>query len=763
MLKQLQRARAQRLSRRTFLAGSTAGSLMLAYGGLAAVPSARAELQAGRFAPTVWFELNGEGRLLVNVAKAEMGQHVGTALARIVADELGADWEKVELAHVDTDPRWGYMVTGGSWSVFTSFTTLSQAGAAGRTVLVEAAAGLLGVSVQDCVAADGYISAGDQRIALGDIVARGGIDRQFTAEELAAMPIKTPAQRHLLGKPATAKDIPAKSNGTARYGIDAELPGMIYGRPLIPPTRYGSSVRAVDDSAAQAIAGYQGYEVIRDPSNTLQGWVVVLAEQFWAAKKAADLIKVDWEAGPTAGVNEDAILQRARELSAQDEQPHWVDEGQASGAGKRYEASYETRSALHFTLEPQNALAEFRDGKWHIHAGNQWQSLILPVLAAALEVPESDIVIHSYYLGGGFGRRLFGDYMLPAALAAKAVGKPVKLVLTREDDTRMDCLRSPSLQLLEARLGEDGQPLEWYHDVIAGWPTLTMAPSFMPDSVNGRGKVDPFSANGSNHWYTIPRQRVRAINNDLAQQTFLPGWLRAVGPGWIGWGVEGFMDELAHAAQSDPIDFRLRLLDGSGKNAGEAPNSVAGAQRAHAVLARAKVQAGWGRALPPNEGMGVALATGQERDMPTWIACIAHVRVDRDSGEMKVLKLWQTIDCGTVVHPDGALAQAEGASLWGVSLALYEGTRIENGEVVDLNLDRYTPLRMDQVPELDIRFVESGEVPTGMGEPPMIPVAPAIANAVFAATGVRLRKLPMRPEDFLAAEAARKAEQSPAA
>ncbi len=271
-----------------------------------------------------------------------------------------------------------------------------------------------------------------------------------------------------------------------------------------------------------------------------------------------------------------------------------------------------------------------------------------------------------------------------------------------------------------------------------------MAPDLLVDGLDDSGRYDPFSLSGADHWYTFPAHRVRAIRNELAHRTFLPGWLRAVGPGWVGWGVECFMDELAELAGEDPVAFRLARLDAAGKNAGRNPESVGGASRLAAVLEEVRDRAHWGRVLPLGEGLGVAVAAGQERTMPTWSACIAHVSVDAEAKSIRVHRIWQSIDCGTVVHPDGALAQAEGATLWGVSLALHEGTRFERGQVKDRNLDAYTPLRMADVPELDIRFMKSTEFPTGLGEPPLIAVAPAIGNAIYAASGIRIRDLPIR-------------------
>ncbi len=748
------------LSRRGFLVGSTGTGLVMAFAGagLTACGNAQEQIAAKTFEPTVWFRIDPDGKTTINIAKAEMGQHVGTALARVVADELEADWDSVEIVHVDTDPKWGYMVTGGSWSVHTTFFQLSRAGAAGRIALIEAGAGLMEVPVEECSARGGYVRHGDQAMSYAEIIAQGGIDRSFTPEELEALPIKEPSERTLIGRGVQALDIPEKARGTAVYGIDVELDGMVYARPVLPPTRYGSTVNGVDDSAAKEIPGYLRAIELEDPSGTCQGWVMAIAESYDAARRAADAIAVDWTPGETASVSEDDIL-AAGEALVQDETKGalWVDVGDTDaafeGATQVVEATYKTATALHFQLEPVNALATEEDGIWHIHAGNQWQSLYLPVVAKALDVPEDKVIIHQYYLGGGFGRRLCGDYMVPAALAAKALGQPVKMVLTREDDSRFDSVRSASVQRVRLAADDQGTVLGMDHAASAGWPTLNMAPGFLAPSADGtEGQIDTFSIAGADHWYSTNTHRVRAITNDLANRTFLPGWLRAVGPGWTTWALESFMDEAAHALGRDPVAFRLALLDGAGRNAGEAPASVGGARRQATVLRRLAQKADWGNQdLPADTALGIATSFGQERTMPTWTGCCARVRVDRATGQVTVEKLWSVIDTGTVVHPGGALAQAEGATLWGLSLALFEGSRFENGEVADLNLDSYTPLRMSDVPELDIEFIESTEMPSGMGEPPLSVVAPAIANGIFAAVGARVRDLPIRPEAVLAA------------
>ncbi|MCY7297287.1 xanthine dehydrogenase family protein molybdopterin-binding subunit [Alteromonas sp. a30] len=745
-------------SRRHFLVASASASLVMAFAPsvtLAKQEGAAERVNQKRFSPTVWFEIDTEGKVLVNIAKAEMGQHVGTALARIVADELGANWDDIDIKHVDTDPKWGYMVTGGSWSVSTSFQMLSQAGAAGRIALVEAGAKLMSKKPEQCRVEQGFVVCQGDRTSFADIVRKGEISRTFTEEELAAIALKPSKEYSLIGKASKALDIPEKINGTAQYGIDVEIPGMIYARPIVPPTRYGNTVKSVDDSKAKSLSGYIGYKVLVDPSEHLHGWISVLADNYYTAIKAVDLIKVDYALSRFNQIDEQAVQEHARTL-IQDEKKGalLINDGNVSTAKAQskqvIEAEYTTSTVSHFQLEPVNATTEYKDGKWIIHTGNQWQSLTLPAVAKALGVTDDKVVLKQYYLGGGFGRRLFGDYAIPSALTAKAVGMPVKMVFTREDDSMFAQPRSSSVSHFKGTVAEDTSLLAVEHTISSGWPTLSMAPGFLAKGLNGEGQIDMFSASGADHWYSLPNHKVRVVNNSLANETFLPGWLRSVGPGWVNWGVESFMDELAHANGIDPVQFRSQLLDGKGKQAGDIPKNKNGALRLKRVLTRVAEKAEWGRALPEGEGLGIALTYGQERTMPTWVGVAAHVKVDKQSGEITLKKLWAVTDCGKVVHPDGAMAQMEGSLLWGVSLALHEQTKIENGHLADLNLTTYSPLRMDNMPELDIEFVESDEVPVGLGEPGVVAVAPAVGNAIYNAVGVRLRSLPMQAETLKA-------------
>lgn len=747
------------LARRSFMIAAVGSGFTLAFLSPAMAAKDSTSAEAPVFDPSIWYQIDRDGVVTVNIAKAEMGQHIGTALARIVADELEVAWSSVRLNYVDTDPKWGLMITGGSWSVWQSFDPLSRAGAAGRIALIEEGARLLGVAASECQARNSIVSAGSRSISYADIVRKGKLGRTFTPEDLKAITLKTPEQRRLIGRDVQAIDVPDKTNGAAIYGIDAVVEGMVYARPRIPPTRYGSTVLSIDDSAAAQVKGYLKSVALNDPSNTVPGWVMVYADTYAAASRAADLVKIKWRAGPTASVSEANILAHAEQLVSEASAGSLVVddsgvEAAFSNAKVRLEHDYTTSTVLHFQLEPVNALALEKDGVWHVHTGNQWQSLVLPTLAKALGVAEDRVVMRTYLLGGGFGRRLNGDYAIPAALAAQAMGRPVKMVCSRSDDARFDSPRSPSMQRLRMAFDNKGSVTAMEHIASAGWPTQVLAPGFMPMGKNNK-PYDPFAISGADHWYSVGAHRVRSISNDLASDTFRPGWLRSVGPGWTNWAVESFIDEAALASKVDPLAFRLALLDGRGKNAGGAPNAVGGAARMAHVLRRVAEKAGWGKALPAGTGLGIASTFGQERDMPTWTACVARVKVDAATGAVQVVKLFMVIDAGTIIHPDGALAQAEGGALWGLSMALHEGTVFVDGEVRDTNLGAYTPLRMADVPDMDIEFVASTETATGMGEPPTTVVGPAIANAIHAAVGVRLRDLPMRPAALLKALAAK--------
>jgi len=709
------------------------------------------------YEPSLWYSIDTAGKIKVNIMRSEMGQHVGTAIARILADELEADWDDVEIIHVDSDPRWGYMVTGGSWSISQSWPVYRQAGAAGRTALIEAAAKKWGITAKECEAKNGKIISSKGELSYGELVSLG-LTRQFTEEELKTLPLKPNEDLKLVGQQVTSLDVANKTNGKTIYGIDAKVDGMVYANPILPPTRYGSKVVTFDDSAAKAVKGYQKTIVLDDASGSVPGWLMVIASSFIAAQKASKLVKVTWDAGETANVSEANIIDHGKKLLGDSSKGSILDTGNTKtepvfeGASSTISHEYITSTVLHAQMEPVNALVfKNPDGVWEVHSGCQWQSLTLPVLATALGEDAANIVIRTYMLGGGFGRRLNGDYTIPAALTSKALGgKPVKMVLMRPQDMLFDSARSASVQQLKMAFDDKKAVTAMEHHATAGWPTQVLAPGFMPKGVNDE-PYDPFAIAGADHWYSVGAQKVRAVSNDLAMATFRPGWLRSVGPGWTGWAVESFMDEAAHHAGKDPVQFRLDMLIAEGRNAGTTPVAEGGAARQAVVLKKAAEMIGWGSEQPENTGLGIASTFGQERDMPTWVSCAVQVQVNKSNGLVDVKKLVVAIDAGIIVDPNGAEAQCQGAALWGLSMALYEGTELRDGQYKDTNFDTYTPLRLGQTPEVHVEFIASKMPPSGLGEPAVTAVAPAIANAIYQAVGVRLRKIPMKPSELKSA------------
>jgi len=387
----------------------------------------------------------------------------------------------------------------------------------------------------------------------------------------------------------------------------------------------------------------------------------------------------------------------------------------------------------------------------HIHSGHQSFTFAVGNTAAALGVEADKVVCHQYYAGGGFGRRTEPDTHVLVAQVCKFAGRPVKLIFSREQDMMFDFHRTPTYQVVEGGVEFD-KLTSMNHDVVAGWSTKRAAPGFMPDSVDKKGKVDQFSTNGSDHWYDIPNHKVRSINNELSDKALPVGFLRAVAPSWTFWAVESYLDEMAKKVGRDPLAFRLDHLTARGKNAGSPPNSIGGSHRLRNALLVAAGRAGYGvKPLAKNVGMGLACVSSQERGSPTWTACVAEVKVDPNSGEVDVKRVTIAMDVGTAVDPDGVKKQIEGSALYGISLALYENLTMKNGSIEQSNFDSWTPMRLNQTPEIESVIIQNGHYPAGTGEPATTVVAPAIANAIENAVGARVRSLPITPEKLKSA------------
>ena len=742
------------LSRRSFLVGSAAAGLALGY---SAVPGLLGADQAfaatGNFDPSVWYSIAPDGIVTVTCGKADMGQHIASTMAQIIAEELGSNWKDMRIQLASNDPKFndpvlGAQITGGSWSTMMNYDAMSRAGAAGRMALMDAAAASMGVPAGELVVRDSVIThpKSKKSMTFAEVVKSGKATKTFTPDDLKAIKLKTPDQYTMIGVSVPQLDIPSKTNGTAKYGIDVMLPGMVYGKVVMPPVRYGATVKSVDDGAAMKVPGFIKAVTLDDKTATTTGWVVVIANTYANARKAAEVLKVTYDGGPNAKLSSESLLTEARRLQGLDDSGlFFVKNGDTAAAlgtaAKVMEAEYTTNINIHAPLEPMNATAQQQGDIWHIYSGNQFATRSGAIAAGAAGVDPKFVVMHQMFLGGGFGRRLDADMMVPAVQAAKAVGKPVKVIYSREDDMTMDFSRPLTFQKIKAGLDGDGKLVAMNHDVVSAWPTKRWGiPDFLSPSVDKKDeRLDAFTVNGADFFYSVPNHNVRAILNQMAQNATPSGQLRSVAPGWTFWAVESMIDEIAHAAGKDPAQYRISLLDGAGANAG-------GAQRLRNTLLAAMGLAGYGTLqLPKGEGMGVACVSSQERATASWTACVAHVAV-APSGEVKVRKLTVATDVGTQVNPDNIRAQVEGAALWGVSLALYEKATLKDGGIEQTNFDTYTPLRMSQLPEVAVSIIANGEKATGVGEPAVTVVAPALANAIFNACGARVRSLPITAE-----------------
>ena len=746
------------LSRRSFLVGSAAAGLALGYSAVPGLLGAdQAFAAAGNFDPSVWYSIAPDGIVTVTCGKADMGQHIASTMAQIVCEELGANWKDIRVQLASNDPKFndpvlGAQLTGGSWSTLMNFEAMSRAGAAGRMSLTEAAAAAMGVPAGELVVRDSAIShpKSKKSMTFADVVKSGKATKTFTPDELKAIKLKAPDQYTMIGVSVPQLDIPSKTNGTAKYGIDVMLPGMVHGAVVTPPVRYGATVKSVDDSAAKKVPGFIKAVTLDDKTGTTTGWVVAVANTYANARKAAGALNISYDNGPNAKLSSESLLNEARRLQALDDSGlFFVKDGDTAAAfgtaAKVMEAEYTTNINIHAPLEPMNATAHLQGDIWHIYSGNQFATRSGAIAAGAAGVDPKFVVMHQLWLGGGFGRRLEADMMVPAVQAAKAVGKPVKVIYSRENDMTMDFSRPLTLQKVKAGLDGDGKLIALNHDVVSAWPTKRWGiPDFMSPSVDKKGALDAFTVNGADFFYSVPNHNVRAILNEMADNATPSGQLRSVAPGWTFWAVESMIDELAHAAGKDPAQYRIDMLDGKGANAG-------GAQRLRNTLLAAMGMAGYGtKQLPKGEGMGVACVSSQERATASWTACVAHVAV-APSGEVKVKKLTVATDVGTQVHPDNIRAQVEGAALWGLSLAMYEKATLKDGGIEQTNFDTYTPLRMSQVPEVAVSVIANGENATGVGEPAVTVIAPAIGNAIFNASGARVRSLPITAETVKAA------------
>lgn len=803
------------VTRRDFMirtATTAAGTaLAIGFGPALNGPGAALAAETPAFTPSIWFTMQPSGQTVMHIVKSEMGQHIGTALAQIIGEELEVDWSKVSLDYPEASAEnfavYGLAYTVNSGSVTTEFDRLLRAGAAGRIALIDAGAGLLGVPAAACHAKKGRVIHGESGRALsyGEILRSAKIDRRFTyPDDFHDIPRKPRSAYTLVGQSKAALDLPEKVSGQAMYGIDTFVPDMVYAALAIPRTRYKSKALSVDDSEARKIPGFLQAVIVDDSFGKCTGWVLAIAEKFPAAVKAAEALKIEWDAGPYGDFNDRQLLAEYRKLEADPEQgAPWVLQGDVDGAlaaaDDIVEAEYTSAMVCHATMEPLNATAHEVDGTWHIYTGNQSTSFARMTLTAFLahtlgkDPADIKVIIHQALLGGGFGGKQDFDEILAAAYASNAVGRPVKLIQTRESNFATSFPRTPTLHTMRAAV-KDGAFTAMEHNIVCGYmgPRFSVGEDYgsdwlQLDADDGSGRdIDQWSIGGSEHWYSLPNHRVRAINHDDTTWAVQASALRTVSNSYNYFVVESFLDEVAHRLGLDPLAMRLDMLSGEGSTRG-IPNSgyppgtpsdyyldrlwislpwaqegawvpyesatVGGASRLANVLRVAAGKAGYGKRMPENQGMGIAVSAAEERQSPTWVAGVAEVAVDPGTGAVDILKVTIAMDMGIAINPRNCEHQIKGAALWGASQILSERLTLKDGAFEQANFDTYLPIRLRQVPEIDVEIVESGHHPSGVGEPSSTVVGPAVANAIFNAVGARVRQMPITPEAVLRAMA----------
>jgi isoquinoline 1-oxidoreductase beta subunit len=791
-------------SRRQFLISSAAGSAGLLFGVSSAHAVGRQVINLlnpssplvvpPNFDPTIWFTMEANSRTTIHILKTEMGQHIGTTLAQIVAEELELAWEWVQIDYpemtAEAQATYGLQITAGSYSTHEMFDRLARSAAAARDLIVETGAKLLDTEKEDCVARRSSVvdTVSGEKMTYSEILSSTAIEYKISEEDLAEVKLKPKDKFKVIGRSMPALDIPEKINGKARFGIDAYVPNMVYGKIVPAPTRVGSTIKNIDDTAAKQIDGYITTLPLNFPpavKNNVVPTALVISENFPAAMRAAQLVKVDWDIPTSSKTSSDDLLTSSIKLRTDRSKGlAFVSEGNVDTAEKEanniIQASYITQMVAHVSLEPQSAVVQNVDGIWNVFGGCQAGHVIRLLLSSFLKTTPDKIVFHPHYVGGGFGGRVVPMPIILAAVAAKALSRPVKVIFTREDDMSLESPRSQTYQHLTAMLSGDGQVIGLKHDVVSGW--VGSALGLVP-AADGKGKIEVFSLNGADHWYDVPNQQVQAFRNKLIENVIPVGYVRSVSNNFTVFAIESMMDEIAHKLKKDPLILRLGMLTGVGKNAGaklgdkakhqlpllfgipgpfwkkwkfwpiyHASGNVAGAKRLANVLRISTGHAGYGtRILPKDTAHGIAVTAAEERSMPSFCACTAEVHVNRNSGDVSVKKLTAAIDVGLAVNPDGIKAQVEGSLLWGVSNVLFEELTVQNGKFVQNNFDKYSWQTMNKLPEMDIQIVENGVYPCGVGEPATSVVGAAVANAIFNAVGVRVRKLPIRREDILEA------------
>ena len=773
--------RNKKFSRRSFLISSAAGASSLVFAksivnakeAVDLLNPASPLVLPPNFAPSVWFTMESNGRTTVHIFRNEMGQHVGTSLAQIVAEELCLSWKDVTIDYPQMDSNtygtYGMQLTGGSWSVVSEFDKLSKVSAAARQIIVESGADLLGADLADCIAENSIVkdTLMGEKISFSEILSETVIDYQVTEEDLATVNRKEKKDYKIIGRSVPALDIPEKINGSARYAIDAQVPNMVYAKIIAPPKRLGAKIISIDDKKAKQIKGYITTIPFNFPDEALNGGILthvplVVASDYPSAMRAAKLIDVNWNTDACSTASSADFEKEALKLlkDGKNGRLSWkIGEYDTCGEGKeckKLERSYKTSMVAHVALEPMSALVNFDNGVLHIYAGHQVGTLLPNIIGQFTGISSDKIIYHPHLVGGSFGKRTEFGMIALASMASIQLKKPIKLILTREDDMAFSHPRTPTVQRLEAVIS--GEECLGYKQEIASatmqfdklMPQFLRNPIVDGVPVESENKIEGFTVVGADNWYDIENQTVNYFRQASVEDTIPVRNVRSVGNNYTVFATETFIDEVSQEIGVDPMAFRLNYLNGVGINAGSnTPASYGGGKRLANVLKIASGLANYGlENLGEYEGLGIAITGAENRWAPCFLALVAKVKVDKNSAAIDVQKLICVLDVGIAINPDGIKAQVEGSLLWGLSNALLEKMTLEDGMVSERNFDSYKWQNITKIPELEIHIVENGIFPSGVGEPATCVVAPAIGNAIFNATGVRLRSLPFSREEL---------------
>ena len=706
-------------SRRAVLQNGLAGAFVLGFHLPARAvnePEQPPDSTGDKFAPNAFIRINRSGQTTLVMPQVEMGQGVYTAIPMILAEELDADFNKVELKHAPpneklyANPTLGVQATGNSNSIRAFWKPLRQAGAATRAMLVQAAAQQWQVDPASCTAANSVVThaASGRSFGYGDLV-----DAAAALPVPQDPPLKDPKDFTLIGKPLKRLDTPDKTNGSAIYGIDAMLPGMKFATLAACPV-LGGKVAKVDDTAAKAIPGVRQIVVLDD-------LVAVVGDHMWAAKKGLDALKITWDEGPNAKISSADIWEDLRAASKKDGvvAKSVGDIAKGLAQGERFDAEYEMPFLAHATMEPMNCTVHVTPNSCEVWIGTQAIARVQQYAAKAAGLPTDKVTVHQHLLGGGFGRRLEADMAESAVRIGKHVDGPVKVVWTREEDIRHDIYRQIYRDVISASL-QNGKIVAWKYkisgsSVMARWLPAGFQKGIDIDAVDSAVDMP----------YDIPNKHIEYVRAEPpAMQT---GFWRGVGPNNNVFAVECFMDELARKAGKDPVDFRRGMLNGN--------------PRLKAALDLVAEKSGWGRPLPARVGRGVCA----QPSFASFIATVVEAEVD-EHGEVRLRRVTSAVDTGIAVNPDIIVAQLQGGLIFGLTAALWGEITVKNGRVQQSNFNDYRMLRIDEVPKIDVHVIRSGEDPDGIGETGANAGPPALRNAIYAATGVALRRLPIDPK-----------------